>query len=233
VKNALDEMIEAERADMRGDPESEALAWLDKIAALDGKRSRYQDMAAEGHITFDELGVKLRELEGQRTRAEEELDNLQLRRVRLEDLERDRETLLREYAGMVPERLDELTGEERHQVYRMLRLQVFVYHNGDLEVRGVLREAVCTPMDTPLRIQPLGPGRYGACATMRSWNTETPSSGPRKAKHGLKLPAGSPKKRGRDFAMTPQRKPSPASPSNCACNRLKKPTLTRTWTYCS
>ena len=149
LRAGLDEMIEAERAGMRGDPEAEALAWLDKIAALDGKRSRYQDMAAEGHITFDELGAKLRELEGQRTTAEEELDNLQLRRARLEDLERDRETLLREYAGMVPERLDELTGEERHQVYRMLRLQVFVYPNGDLEVRGVLREAVCTPMDTP------------------------------------------------------------------------------------
>jgi site-specific DNA recombinase len=149
LRAGLDEMIEAERAGMRGDPEAESLAWLDKIAALDSKRSRYQEMAAEGHITFDELGAKLRELEGQRTTAEEELDNLQLRRARLEDLERDRETLLREYAGMVPERLDELTGEERHQVYRMLRLQVFVYPNGDLEVRGVLREAVCTPMDTP------------------------------------------------------------------------------------
>jgi hypothetical protein len=102
VKNALDEMIEAERADMRGDPESEALAWLDKIAALDGKRSRYQDMAAEGHITFDELGVKLRELEGQRTRAEEELDNLQLRRVRLEDLERDTPKGVRGHGARAP-----------------------------------------------------------------------------------------------------------------------------------
>jgi site-specific DNA recombinase len=149
LRAGLDEMIEAERAGMRGDPEAEALAWLDKIAALDSKRSRYQDMAAEGHITFDELGAKLQELEGQRTTAEEALDNLQLRRARLEDLERDRETLLKEYAGLVPEELDELTGEERHQVYRMLRIQVFAFPNGDLEVRGVLREAVCTSMDTP------------------------------------------------------------------------------------
>ena len=148
LRAGLDEMIEAERAGMRGDPEAEALAWHDKIAALDSKRSRYQDMAAEGHITFDELGAKLQELEGQRTTAEEELDNLQLRRARLEDLERDRETLLKEYAGLVPEELDELTGEERHQVYRMLRIQVFAFPNGDLEVRGVLREAVCTSMDT-------------------------------------------------------------------------------------
>jgi site-specific DNA recombinase len=148
LRAGLDEMIEAERAEMRGDPEAEALAWLEKIAALDTKRSRYQDMAAEGHITFEELGAKLRELEDQRTTAQEELDNLQMRRERLEDLERDKETLLQHYASMVPEELDKLTGEERHQIYRMLRLQVFVFPNGDLEVRGVLREAVCTPMDT-------------------------------------------------------------------------------------
>jgi hypothetical protein len=30
--------------------------------------------------------------------------------------------------------------------------------------------------------------------------------------------------------VTPRRKPSPALPSNCACNRLQKPTLTRTGT---
>jgi hypothetical protein len=105
-------------------------------------------MAAEGHITFEELGAKLRELAADRTTAERELEDLNLRRSRLEDLERDKATLLKEYAGMVPGALDELTGEERHQIYRMLRLQVFVSPDGDLDVRGVLREAVCTPMDT-------------------------------------------------------------------------------------
>jgi site-specific DNA recombinase len=148
LRAGLDEMIEAERAEMRGDPEAEALAWLDKIAALDSKRSRYQDMAAEGHITFEELGAKLRELAADRATAERELEDLNARRSRLEDLERDKETLLKEYAGMLPDALDELSGEERHQVYRMLRIQVFVFPNGDLEVRGVLREAVCTLMDT-------------------------------------------------------------------------------------
>ena len=49
---------------------------------------------------------------------------------------------------MVPEDLDELTGEERHQVYRMLRIQALGYPNGDLEVRRLLRVAVCTPTDT-------------------------------------------------------------------------------------
>jgi hypothetical protein len=30
------------------------------------------------------------------------------------------------YVGLVPEELDELTSEERHQIYKMLRLQVTV-----------------------------------------------------------------------------------------------------------
>jgi hypothetical protein len=148
LRAGLDEMIEAERAGMRGDPEAEALLWLGRITALDSKRSRYQDMAAEGLITFEELGAKLGELEADRATAERELEELNLRRSRLEDLERDKDILLQDYASMVPERLDELTGEERHQVYRMLRLQVHVSPNGDLDVRGVLREAVCTLMDT-------------------------------------------------------------------------------------
>jgi hypothetical protein len=48
---------------------------------------------------------------------------------------------------MVPDALDELTGEARHQVYRMLRLQKFIAPSCDLDVRGVPREAVCTSMD--------------------------------------------------------------------------------------
>ena len=40
---------------------------------------------------------------------------------RLRDVERDEVTLRKVYARMVPEALDRLTGEERHQVYRVLR----------------------------------------------------------------------------------------------------------------
>jgi hypothetical protein len=179
-------MIEAERAGMRGDPEAEAVTWFGMIAALDSKRSRYQDMAAEGHITFEELGAKLRELDEQRTTAERELEDLNARRSKLEDLVRDKETLLRDYASMVPGALDDLTGEERHQVYRMLRLQVFVNPNGDLEVRGVLREAVCTPMDTQSSTR----GTTGASSSRSGgtghWSPSTPLA--RRRWRGASLP---------------------------------------------
>ena len=145
LRQGLEEMIEVERAGLRGDPDREARAWLDKLAALDRKRSRFQDMAAEGHITLEELGAKLRELEESHKVAEHELDALRRRRTRVEELERDKAALLEDYAGMVPEALGELTGEERHQVYRMLRLEVRVCPEGPIEVQGVIREPVCIP----------------------------------------------------------------------------------------
>jgi hypothetical protein len=53
---------------------------------------------------------------------------------------------------MVSEELDELTGEERHQIYRMLRLRVRVLFDDTIEAEGVLHDAISTPMDTRLRI---------------------------------------------------------------------------------
>lgn len=106
-------------------------------------------MAAEGHITFEELGAKLGETDEARRTAERELAEVEGWRERIEQLERDRDALIEHYAGMVPEALDDLTGEERHQIYRMLRLVVYIHPDGDLEAEGFLREPVCTPTGTP------------------------------------------------------------------------------------
>ncbi len=63
------------------------------------------------------------ELEDTREVAGRELRAIQGRREIVEQLERDRDTILEHYAGMVPEALEKLTGEERRQVYGMLRLR--------------------------------------------------------------------------------------------------------------
>ena len=142
-------MIEAEWAAGRGNPEAETRVWLERIAVLDRKRSRLQDMAAEGHITFEELGQKLRETDEARGTAERELAEVEGRRARIEELEQDRDALLERYAGLVPAALEELSAEERHQVYRMLRLRAHLHRDGGVDVEGVLREPVCTPAGTP------------------------------------------------------------------------------------
>jgi flagellar motility protein MotE (MotC chaperone) len=125
---------------MRGNPEREVNAWLEKLSELDRKRSAYQDQQAEGLITLDELRAKLSNLEETRTTAQQELEALRGRRERIEELERDRDVLVERYAGMVPEVLDALSPEERHHVYKLLKLRVRVDADGTLEVDGVLGE---------------------------------------------------------------------------------------------
>ena len=51
--------------------------------------------------------------------------------------EADRDALLASYAEMIPEALNELSGEERMQVYRMLQLEVRPNLEG-YEVSGAL-----------------------------------------------------------------------------------------------
>ncbi len=61
-------------------------------------------------------------------------------------LERDRDALLESWVSMAPEALDQLTGEERNKVYRMLRLEVTPTHEG-FAVSG----AFCTIEPTATR----------------------------------------------------------------------------------
>jgi hypothetical protein len=46
------------------------------------------------------------------------------REERAKELEADRDALVASYAEMVPEALDELSGEERSRVYQILQLEV-------------------------------------------------------------------------------------------------------------
>ena len=115
---------------------------LDKLAETDRMRSGYQEQTAKGLMTLDELAARLRELEGTRRTAERELAILKDRRESMDRLEHDKDLLLDHYAGMAPEALNSLTPEERHQVYKMLRLKVTAHLSGDVELAGNL---VCVP----------------------------------------------------------------------------------------
>src|SRR3712207_6079099 len=126
---------------MRGDPEQEARAWLEKLSEVDQERRGYLRLAAKRRTTDEELDEALAELEETRKTAERELETLRSRRKILEELERDRDALLERYARMVPPALDELTTDERHQVYKMLRPRVLAYQDGTLEMIGVFGDS--------------------------------------------------------------------------------------------
>jgi hypothetical protein len=52
-------MIELEREGVRGDPECEAKAWLDKLPETDRERRGYQRLAAKGLVSDEELDEAL------------------------------------------------------------------------------------------------------------------------------------------------------------------------------
>jgi hypothetical protein len=140
-RSDLQGVIDHERRDIRGELQREVKVWLGKLAEDDRKRSGFQDMAAEGLISLDELRIKLGGLEETRKIAQWELDTLASRQERFEALERDKEAILEAYARMAPEALDALAPEERHQFYRMLRLRVIVGPDGATQISGAFNEA--------------------------------------------------------------------------------------------
>ena len=151
LREGLDEMVEQERAGKQGNPEEEAALWLDRLSDVGLKRASFQDMAAEGLITFDELRAKLMALEETRQTARRELATLEGRAERLRALERDRDTLLQTYVELVPEAFVALEPEERHRIYSMLGLRVLAFADGSLEVSGALREDLLVCTDETIR----------------------------------------------------------------------------------
>jgi hypothetical protein len=157
LRTDIDKMIELERKGMRGDPGREQKAWLDKLAEADRKRARYQEMAADDLITFDELRIRLSELANTCSIAERELKTLQNYKERMVGLETDREALLDSLVGIAPDALDSLASEERYHLYKMLKLKVVVRQDGALNVSGAFGDslAMCdfkTPRGRLIRI---------------------------------------------------------------------------------
>jgi hypothetical protein len=78
---------------------------------------------------------------------------LEARSEQLAELERDRDTLMERYVWMVPEALDALVPEERHRVYKLLKLRVNLSTDRTLEVSGALGDVaeVCE-METLSRL---------------------------------------------------------------------------------
>lgn len=156
MAGGMERLIEQETDARCGDPENEAQAWTEKIAECLALRGAYQDQQAAGLMTIEELGSKLAGLEEARRHAEGELAALERAQDRVAELERDRDALLASYAEMVPEALDELTGAERNQVYRMLRLQVKPTPEG-FEVTGALRSVLHFETDELEEVSGIGP----------------------------------------------------------------------------
>lgn len=104
--------------------EEEEASWLNWIPEIERKEERLLDLCLEGDITAEQFCAKS-------TAFQENREAARLRLSRREDFERDKEALLEYHARLVPEDLDRLAFEQRHTLYRMMRLNVLA-HDGEL-----------------------------------------------------------------------------------------------------
>ena len=162
LRSDLDRMIDMKRNQRRGEPGREMDHWLERSTEADHKRARFQHAYAEGAIPLGDLKARLAELDALRELAQKELGTLRHHEEELARLERDRDALLEHYAAAAPEALNALTAEQRHNLYKLLRLEVLAHSDGATElVLGDLlsSEKVCTEESL---------SRSPACTTSRT-----------------------------------------------------------------
>jgi site-specific DNA recombinase len=162
LRGDLDRMIEMKRNARRGDPRREMDVWLEKLAEADRKRAKFQHAYAQDAISLEDLKARLAELEELRELAKGELEKLRHHEEEIAQLERDRDAVLEGYASASDEVLDNLTPEQRHNLYRSLRIEVLAHADGTTEiVLGDLLsyEEICTEESL---------SRSPACTTSRT-----------------------------------------------------------------
>ncbi len=104
-------------------------------------RGGYQELAAKGLMTLEELREKLAELEATKRTADRELATLTNRRESIEMLERDKDALLESLVAMTPEAIDGLAPEERHRIYKIMKLRASALLDGGIEINGNIAPA--------------------------------------------------------------------------------------------
>ena len=139
IRAGMNALIERKRAAESREAGEEAAVWVKNLEECARLRSAYQDQQAAGFMTLEELGSKLKNLEQTRKLAQAELTVLEVQEERVEELKKDRDALLESWAGILSEALQDLRGEERNRIYRMLRLKVAPADDGYC-VTGALKE---------------------------------------------------------------------------------------------
>ena len=162
----MDRLIEQEAAWRADGPDRESEILLGKVSESTRLRAAYQDQQAAGLMTIEELAAKLEELEHVKALAQAELANLSERKRRVEELVRDKEAVLALRSGAVVRGLDELSPDEKYEVYKLLKLEVTPTPEG-MEVSGALLYSESLSFEKAFRAPPSARRRAASPSTWR------------------------------------------------------------------
>ena len=147
----MDRLIEQEASGRPDTAERETEILSGKLDECSRLRAAYQDQQAAGLMTIEELADKLEELEGVKTLTHTELANLSERRRRVDELRQDKENLLAFRSEAVVQGLEDLSPEEKSEVYRLLKLEVTPTPEG-MAVSGALLYSESLPFEKVSRL---------------------------------------------------------------------------------
>jgi len=161
----IDKLIENERGKLR-DPEPEMRAWAERIAEIDQKRRRLLDLYLDEDIPKDQLKARQAELEEQRVDAENGLKAAEGRSERLAELERVKADLQRLYRERALQYgLASFTAEQRREIYRQVKLAVYIHGDQSIGVQGELPLSV-SYFDKPWYATDIETDDHGMTATL-------------------------------------------------------------------
>jgi site-specific DNA recombinase len=138
MRAGLRELVASETAGQERD-RSELAHWTEALQNVELKTERLLDLYLDGGLERALYEEKIVSLRAEERSAREEVERLKTRRQMVETAQRDVEALIEDYAEAVPEDLDDLTPEERYQIYKMLGLRVGLDNTGAVEISGVVR----------------------------------------------------------------------------------------------
>ena len=152
LRLGVDEMLDREKALSSRGPGEDEEGWLKKLSEFEVQEERLLDLHLEGKLESDRYESRVSHLKRSRIAVQGELEHIRHRTTRIEDLQRDRDALLRHYSQIAVEHLDSLEPRERNRVYNMLDLKVLAQEDGNLEVKWALGGTPCRDNE------PLPPG---------------------------------------------------------------------------
>jgi hypothetical protein len=132
-----DEYVERRKAQLRGDPDREAMTLAGRLAKLERRRSGYLDLAADGDMTREDLRAKLAEVESQSRELKDALRSAQDRQEAIQKLQRERGIVFRQFSAMRDIDLRCALGEERRRVLEGLRVRVELDKDGSARISGM------------------------------------------------------------------------------------------------
>ena len=136
LSRQYDRLLERMREGMRRDPDREMAAYANRLADVERRRAAFQDMAAEGLISFGELRAKLAGLDEVRGAAEAEVEKLRGARERLEFMEQERDYVLGELARVSNGAGEDMTPDDKARQYRGMGLKALADREGNVELTG-------------------------------------------------------------------------------------------------